>query len=75
MLRQLRAAPLLAAVPVVVLTAHRSDEMVKSCLAAGANAFVTKAFRFDEFVQSIARIAAFWSHDNCVPGAAAVQTV
>jgi two-component system response regulator len=74
-LRQLRASSWFAAVPVVVLTAHRTDEMVKSCLAAGANAFVEKPVRYDEFVQSIGRIAAFWSHDNCVPGAAAVQTV
>jgi len=74
-LRQLRQAVWLAAVPVVVLTSHHSDEMVKSSLAAGANAFVTKAVRFDQFVQSIGRIAAFWSHDNCVPGATAAQSV
>ncbi len=74
-LRQLRQAVWLAAVPVVVLTSHHSDEMVKTCLAAGANAFVIKAVRFDLFVQSIGRIAAFWSHDNCVPAATAAQSV
>lgn len=74
-LQRLRQAEWLATVPVVVLTAHRTDEMVKTCLAAGANAFVVKAMGFDEFVQSIGRIAAFWSHDNCVSGAAASQNV
>ena len=74
-LRQLRQAEWLATVPVVVLTSHRTDEIVKTCLAAGANAFVTKAMGFDDFVQSIGRIAAFWSHDNCVPGAATSQSV
>ena len=70
-LEKLREADWLSTVPVVVLTSHRTDEMVKKCLAAGANAFVAKAIGFDEFVQSIGRIAAFWSHDNCLPGATA----
>ncbi len=74
-LRQLRQTVWLAAVPVVVLTSHRSDEMVKACLAAGANAFVAKAMGFDQFLQSIGRIAAFWSHDNCVLRAPPAQSV
>lgn len=74
-LRHLRQAPWLAAVPVVVLTSLRSDEMVKTCLAAGANAFVAKALGFDQFVQSIGRIAAFWSNDHCVPGATPAESV
>lgn len=74
-LQQLRQADWLATVPVVVLTAHRTDEMVKTCLAAGANAFVAKAMGFNEFVESIGRIAAFWSNDNCVSDAVASQTV
>jgi carbon storage regulator CsrA len=74
-LRELRRAEWLATVPVVVLTSHRTDEMVKTCLAAGANAFVAKAMGFDQFVQSIARIAAFWSHDHCVPDVAASHSL
>lgn len=73
-LRQLRQAEWLAPVPVVVLTAHRNDEAVKACLAAGANAFVVKAVGFHEFVESIGRIAAFWSHDHCVLGTGPSQS-
>ena len=67
-LGKLRQAEWLSAVPIVVLTSHRTDDMVKKCLSTGANAFVAKAVGFDEFIQSIGRIAAFWSHDNCLPG-------
>lgn len=64
-LRRVRQTDRLAAVPIVVLTAHCNDDLIKSCLASGANAYVRKATKLDEFVQSIGRITAFWSHDHC----------
>ncbi|NLS95455.1 MAG: response regulator [Planctomycetaceae bacterium] len=70
-LRGLRQAPWLVAVPVVVLTAADDDESVRMCLAAGANAFVTKAAGFAQFAQSIGRIAEFWSQEHRVPTPAA----
>ncbi len=70
-LRGLRQAPWLVSVPVVVLTAADDDESVRTCLAAGANAFVTKAAGFTQFVQSIGRIAEFWSQEHHVPATAA----
>jgi carbon storage regulator CsrA len=68
-LQRFRQAAWLATVPVVVLTSSRSDDLVRACLAAGANAFVTKAAGWDPFVQSIGRIASFWSQDHRVPTA------
>ncbi len=73
-LRRFRQAAWLAAVPVVVLTSSCSDESVRTCLAAGANAFVTKATGLDQFVQSIGRIASFWSQDHRVPAATVPST-
>ena len=64
-LRKIRQTSTLATVPVVVLTAAASEESARTCLAAGANAFVTKARVFDQLIESIGRIAAFWSRDHC----------
>ncbi len=62
---KIRQTPTLAAIPVVVLTSATNDELARTCLSAGANAFVTKAKGFDQMVESIGRIAAFWSRDHC----------
>ena len=37
------------------------------CLEHGANAFVTKSPKYQEFRQSVSRIAGFWNIDNRVP--------
>ena len=59
-LREIRARPGLKTMPVVILSAEQSDAVVTSCLEAGANAFVTKAADYDQFRNSIRRLAVFW---------------
>ena len=47
-----------AAVPIVALTAHASDEDRAACLAAGMDAYLTKPLSIDELDRTLRRIAA-----------------
>ncbi len=73
-LRHVRSNDLLATTPVVVFSAEEREDIVRDCLQAGANAFVTKSVDFDKFRKSIARITAFWSSEPYVPAPAATDS-
>ena len=66
-LRHIRSTATVKTTPVVVFSAEDRESVVRSCLEAGANAFVTKSVNCDKFRQSIARITAFWSSEPCLP--------
>lgn len=42
--------------PIVALTAHALADVQAACLAAGADAYVTKPFRRDELLELIGRL-------------------
>jgi len=69
-LREIRSRPDLKTMPVVILSAEQSDAVVTSCLEAGANAFVTKAADYDQFRNSIRRLAVFWGGECRIPALA-----
>jgi carbon storage regulator CsrA len=60
-LEQIKGTPSLRAIPVVVLSCSDSDTDVARCLAAGANAFISKADNYEEFRRSVIKITDFWS--------------
>jgi len=43
-------------VPVLMLTARDSPEDIRLCLASGANAYLTKPFRFADLLDHIHRL-------------------
>ena len=51
--RRIRAMPNLRHVPVVFLTARRTQEDVKKCLAVGGNDFITKPFNLVKLLDRI----------------------
>lgn len=55
---------LLRIMPVIMLTTSESDFDVKSCYAAGANAFMNKPIDYFEFVKIIKTFKSFW-FDYC----------
>ena len=65
-LRAFRADPFMRPVPIVILSCHGDDIQVSRCLDAGANAYVSKAARHEEFQDSVARIAELWTHARLV---------
>jgi len=45
-----------ADLPIISLTAHSEDSEIEKCLAAGANAYVSKPFEPDELLQTIQQL-------------------
>jgi chemotaxis family two-component system response regulator Rcp1 len=59
-LRELRADPATACVPVIMLTTSSARSDVVEAYSAGANCFVTKPPELDEFMDLINAIRSFW---------------
>lgn len=72
-LREMKADPDLAHIPVVVLTSSREEKDLKECYDLGVNAYVVKPVDFEKFVEAIRRIGLFWVLTNEAPPANGVQ--
>lgn len=57
-LQHIRADPRTASLPVIALTAHAMEEMQVAALQAGFDAFITKPFFIDRFIQDVQRCLA-----------------
>jgi len=66
-LKQLRADPRTAIVPVVVLTSSREEEDRMRGYSLGANSYVRKPVNFDEFVKSAGQLGMYWLLLNEAP--------
>jgi DNA-binding response OmpR family regulator len=59
-LSDIKGDPVLRAVPVVMLTTSGREEEVRRSFELGANSFVTKPVRFDEFSEKIQQVEQYW---------------
>ncbi|HZS39575.1 MAG TPA: response regulator [Polyangia bacterium] len=59
-LRQVRANPATALIPVVVLTSSKEDEDLIRSYQLGANAYVRKPVDFGEFSEAAKQLGMFW---------------
>ena len=66
-LRSIRKDERLRRTPVVMLTCCQDDTVVEECMESGANAFVVKSARWDDFRSSVSRIGDFWTNDYFAP--------
>ncbi len=66
-LRSIRKDERLRRTPVVMLTCCQDDTIVEECMESGANAFVVKSARWDDFRNSVSRIGDFWTNDYFAP--------
>jgi CheY-like chemotaxis protein len=57
LLREIRAMPQTAAVPVVVVTAYYSDSVIRRAYEAGFNAFFPKPIRANMFLSKLKELA------------------
>ena len=67
-LRQIRSDPQLKLIPVVVMTSSREEQDVVRSYELGANAYVVKPVKFNEFVNAVKQVGVFWAIINQPPG-------
>ena len=66
-LKQLKSDPEHSSIPVVMLTTSARDEEVTRGYAEGANSYVTKPVRFDEFTETVKNIGLYWGLISSIP--------
>ena len=66
-LRQVRSDPQLKLIPVVVMTSSSEEQDVLRSYKLGANAYVAKPVKFNEFVSAVEKVGAFWAIINEPP--------
>jgi chemotaxis family two-component system response regulator Rcp1 len=59
-LAEIKADNSLKAIPVVILTASRAEQDVARAYQLNANCFITKPVDFDQFLEVVRAIEAFW---------------
>ncbi len=69
MLGRIKAEEDLRTIPVVMLTTSEREREVNESYRAGVNSFVTKPARFNEFVEQVRTISAYWFDTNRAPEA------
>jgi CheY-like chemotaxis protein len=66
-LRQIKSDDALKTLPVVMMTSSRQEQDLVSSYALGANAYVVKPMKFQDFVEAVQRVGGFWAVINEVP--------
>ena len=66
-LRQIRSDPQLKLIPVVIMTSSSQEQDVVRSYELGANAFVVKPLKFNEFVNAVKQLGVFWAIINVPP--------
>ena len=66
-LRSMRANPLTAIVPVVMLTSSSEQSDILACYRSGANSFVRKPVDFGDFTDKLNCLQAYWLGANECP--------
>ena len=66
-LEQMRADEVLRAIPVVMLTTSSEEQDILRSYKFGANAYVVKPVVFQDFIDAIRALGAFWAVLNAPP--------
>ena len=68
-LRAIRADERTKFIPVVVMTSSREEQDLVRSYELGANAYVVKPVKFNEFVEAVKQVGVFWAIINQPPPA------
>ena len=66
-LRAIREDEAKRQIPIVMLTSSKEESDLLESYALGANAFVVKPFKFEDYVDVVRRLGAFWGRVNEPP--------
>ncbi len=66
-LRQIKAAPILKRVPVVILTSSKEEGDRALSYDAGANSYLVKPVSFEGFLEVVRKIEGYWISLNVAP--------
>lgn len=67
-LRRLKADPLTASVPVIVLTTTDDPREIERCYELGCNVYITKPVEYDAFIEAVRRLGFFLQVVKLPPG-------
>lgn len=59
-LRLMKQDPRLSTVPVVIITSSAEDPDMQAAYRLGANSYVVKPVKFDEFMDAMSRLGVYW---------------
>jgi len=59
-LRRIKGDQRTRRIPVVVLTSSQEDRDIAACYEAGANSYIVKPVRFEQFVEAMRVVGLFW---------------
>jgi two-component system, response regulator len=68
-LRQIKGDPAMKLIPVVVMTSSREEQDLLNSYQLGVNAYVVKPVKFQNFVEAVKQVGAFWAVINEPPPA------
>ena len=66
-LRQIKSDPALKTIPIVMMTSSREEPDLVNSYELGVNAYVVKPMKFQDFVEAVRQVGAFWGVINQVP--------
>jgi len=66
-LRHIKTHPKFRLIPIIVLTSSSEDQDIQTAYQLGANSYVVKPVRFDQFTQIAAEIEQYWCVLNTPP--------
>jgi CheY-like chemotaxis protein len=72
-LKEMKGDPKLRILPVVMLTSSREEPDLSTCYDLGANAYVVKPVDFQQFVDAVKQVGAFWAVLNEPPPSPTVE--
>ncbi len=66
-LKRLKADERTKRIPIVVLTSSKEDPDIQICYDLGANSYVVKPVKFDDFVKAVSNLGLYWMILNQPP--------
>ena len=66
-LRQIKGDAALKMIPIVMMTSSREEQDLLDSYQLGVNAYVVKPMKFQDFVEAVKQVGAFWGVINEVP--------